>query len=199
MSNTIDFYFEISSPYSYMAATQIEEVAARAGAEVSWRPVVLGAVFKETGNDMPAKVAAKGRYMLGDLKRWARRYGVEFSWPSRFPMNTITAHRAILAAEARHDAQTARALTLAIYRAYWGEDRDVSSPEVLGEIIAAQGLDAEAILAATQDPEIKARLREYTDEAVARGVFGAPSFVIGDELFWGNDRLDFVEEVARGG
>ncbi len=197
MAPTIEFFFEIGSPYSYLAATQIERVASEEGTDVVWRPMVLGAIFKETGNRPPAQVPAKGSYMFKDLLRWAERYGVEFNWPSNFPMNTIAAHRAILAAEDVHGAEAAKALTLAIYKAYWVDDRDVSAPDVLAEVVEAQGLDVDAISGGVADQSIKDALREHTGEAQERGVFGAPTFFVGDEMFWGNDRLDFVREAVQ--
>ena len=196
--STIEFFFEISSPYSYLAATQIGGVAERAGAAVRWRPMVLGAVFEEAGNAMPALVPAKGAYMRQDLERWARHYGVPFAWPPSFPVRSIAAHRAILAAEREAGPEAGVGLALAIFEACWGRGEDVSEPEVLGAALeACEGLDAQAILEATQDAAIKQALREHTEEAVARGVFGAPTCFVGEEMFWGNDRLDFVEEAAR--
>ncbi len=189
----IELFFDLSSPYSYLASTQIEGVAARAGAEVAWRPMVLGAVFKATGNTMPAQVAAKARYMLADLTRWAESYGVPFRFSTRFPMNTIKAMRMIVAAEAEGKAG---ALTRALFHVMWADDGDLTDEATLRAACAAAGVDADKTLAAVEDPAVKERLRAYTDEAIARGAFGAPAIFVGDQLFWGNDRLEFVEKAA---
>jgi 2-hydroxychromene-2-carboxylate isomerase len=188
----VEFFFDLSSPYSYLAATQIEAVAQRHGASVAWRPMVLGAVFKAAGNDMPAKVAAKARYMMADLDRWARHYGVPFRMSSRFPLSAIDAMRLILVAD---EAGRGGALARAAFSAMWTDDRDLGSPDVLAALCEEVGLEPGAALARTKAPEVKERLRQYTDDAVARGVFGAPAMFVGNELFWGNDRLLFVEQA----
>jgi 2-hydroxychromene-2-carboxylate isomerase len=191
----VDFYFDLSSPYSYLAATQIDAVAARAGGVVRWRPMVLGAVFKTAGNDMPARVPAKAVYMLKDLERWAEEYGVPFRFTSRFPLNAMKAMRCIVAAE---EKSLEGALSLALFRAVWVDDRDVTDPAVLREVLAGVGLDPDATLAATDTQPVKDRLRAYTDGALGLGAFGAPTMVVGDALFWGNDRLHFVEKALKG-
>ena len=191
----IDFYFDLSSPYSYLAATQLDALAARHGASVAWKPMVLAAVFKAADNHMPAQSPPKARYMLDDLQRWARQYGVPFEMNSRFPLNAIKPERLVIAAE-----PTGRAgeLALALFRAMWAEDRDIASAEVMAEVARAAGLDADALLAAIEAPAVKDRLRAYTDEAIALGVFGAPTFAVGDAIFWGNDRMHHLEDALRG-
>ncbi len=188
----VDFYFDLSSPYSYLAATQMRALGERTEAEVAWKPMVLGAVFKTVGNEMPARVPQKARWMSHDLERWAAHYGVPFRMSSHFPTNAIKAMRLILVDEAK-----AAPVALAGFAAMWAEDRDLTSDAELRRIAAAGGLDPAAALAAIEDPKIKERLRANTDEAVARGAFGAPTFLVGDELFWGNDRLPFVEAALR--
>lgn len=192
----IEFFFDVGSPYSYLAATQIEAVAERAGADVRWRPFLLGGVFKETGNDLPARVAQKARYMVGDLLRWANHYGEPLRFPSRFPLNTLKAQRA-LAAVARAQPERVRELALGLFRAYWVDDQDVSQPEVVARVASGCGLDGEAIVGEAETQEVKDLLRGWTGEAVGRGAFGAPSMFVGDELFWGNDRLDLLERKLR--
>jgi 2-hydroxychromene-2-carboxylate isomerase len=186
----IDFFFDLSSPYSYMASTQLPSLAARHGATLEYRPFVLGAVFKATGNEMPARIQAKARYMWRDLSRWAEQYGVPFRMTTRFPVNAIPTMRLVIAAEAEGKAA---ALTDAAFRALWVEDRDITAESELRALAGEVGLDVERALAAIVSPEVKERLRANTDEAVARGAFGAPAIFIGDELFWGNDRLHHVE------
>lgn len=190
---TVDFYFDLSSPYSYLAATQLGPVAARHGATIAWKPVVLAAVFKATGNTMPAACAAKAQHMLVDLARWAKRYDVPFTMSSHFPLNTIKPERLIVAA----GAARAGDLALALFQGMWADDRNIADEAVMRAIVEAQGLDANALLAAIETPAVKDGLRANTDEAIARGMFGAPAMYVGDELFWGNDRLDFVEDALR--
>jgi len=191
---TIEFFFDLSSPYSYLAATQLPEVAAKAGASIAYRPMVLSAVFKAAGNDMPAKVPAKGGYMLKDLDRWAEHYGVRFRFSSHFPANTIKAMRLILVADEEGKAEP---LTLGAFRAMWAEDRDLTDAIVLADLAEKAGLDPEKALAAIESPTIKDKLRANTDEAIARNIFGAPTMCVGDEMFWGNDRLHFVQDAAK--
>jgi 2-hydroxychromene-2-carboxylate isomerase len=190
----LELFFDLSSPYSYLASTQVEAVAARAGAEVSWRPMVLGAVFKATSNVMPAAVHAKARWMGRDLSLWAEHYQVPFRFSSHFPVNAIKAMRLILVEPAR-----AGAVTHAAFRALWVDDQDVTAEPTLRAIASAGGVDPDRALAAIEQPAIKDALRANTDEAVARGAFGAPTILVGDELFWGNDRLQFVEAALRRG
>lgn len=189
---TLEFFYDFVSPYSYLASTRVEEVARRASAPVRFRPFLLGGVFKATGNRAPIEVAAKGKHMLADLDRWARRLGAPLAFPTTFPFASILALRCALAA-AKYDKLVS--FTHAVYRAAWAERRDIGSPEVLAEVAAAVGLDGPALVAAA--PDYKAALAAQTDEAVQRGAFGAPTFFIGEQMFVGNDRLDFVEEALR--
>ncbi len=191
---TVDFFFDLSSPYSYMAATQIDAIAKKTGATVAWKPFVLGAVFKATGNTMPATVAAKAKYMLDDLPRWAHQYGVPFKMTSHFPLNTIKPERLCIFAESQGKSG---ALALAAFRALWVDDRNITLEPELRALAQSVGLDPDKAIAAIESPEIKDRLRAYTDDAIARGAFGAPAIFVGDQLFWGNDRLHFVEAALK--
>ena len=186
------FFFDLSSPYSYLAATQMLPLAERTGATVAWRPMVLGAVFKTVGNEMPARVPHKARWMGNDLQRWADHYGVPWRWSSHFPTNAIKAMRLVLV-----DDDKAAAVALAGFAAMWTEDRDITAETELRRIAERGGLDPATALAAIENPAIKDRLRANTDEAIARGAFGAPTLFIGDEMHWGNDRLHFVEAALR--
>jgi 2-hydroxychromene-2-carboxylate isomerase len=190
----IEFFFDLSSPYSYLAATQLPALAARAGTSIVWKPVVLFAVFKAAENEMPARVPAKARYMLKDLERWARHYNVEFRFNSRFPVNALKAMRLVVAAEEQGRAgETA----LEAFKAVWAEDKDVTDAKELTALAERAGLDAGRAMEAIETQAIKDRLRAYTDDAIQRGAFGAPAIFVGDELFWGNDRLHFVEEAVK--
>ena len=188
----LELFFDLSSPYSYLAATQVEALAERTGAEVAWRPMVLGAVFKAVGNEMPARVPHKARWMGQDLQRWAELHGVPLRFSSHFPLNTIKAMRLVLV-----DDSKAAAVALAGFRAMWAEDRNITEEPELRRIAELGGLDPATALQAIETPAIKDRLRANTDEAVARGAFGAPTLFVGDELFWGNDRMHFVEAALR--
>lgn len=188
---TLEFFYDFTSPYSYLASTQVEAVAARAGASLRWRPFLLGGVFKATGNRAPIETVAKGRHMWVDLERWARRLQVPLRRPRTFPVPTILALRAALAAPAERLPEA----THALFRAVWVEDREVGDPAVLAAVLGEAGLPGAALVAAA--PDQKAALVAQTQEAVDRGSFGAPSFFVGEQLFVGNDRLDFVEAALR--
>lgn len=188
----LEFFYDFVSPYSYLASTRVEAIAARAGATLRWRPFLLGGVLKATGNRAPFEVPAKGHHMWIDLRRWAARLGVPLVQPAVFPASSILALRAALAAEA---AGRLVPFTHAVYRAYWGEGQDLSQPEVVSAAAGRAGLDGPALLAAA--PAYKEALQRQTQEAVDRGAFGAPAFFVGEQLFVGNDRLDFVEEALR--
>ena len=193
----LTFYYDFSSPWSYLGSTQVERVARDNGAEVEWRPILLGALFKAIGTAMVPlyeQSQARQRYQGRDLHHWADHWGVPFRFPSNFPTNSVTALRLVLAAG---DADLPR-LSHAIYRAYWADNQDITDREVLARLASTLGLDGPALVARTEDPTIKARLREYTDGAVARGVFGVPTFFVGETMFFGQDRFDFVAAALRG-
>jgi len=193
----VEFFFDIGSVYSYLAATQMDAFAARTGAELRWRPFLLGGVFKATGNEMPARVAAKARYMIDDVKRWSAEYSVPVSFPSRFPLNTLRTQRALVAADRIAGEDAMRKLAMALFHAYWVDDRDVSADSEIAACARALELDADRIVSAIDEQETKDALRTVTDEAVRRGAFGAPTFLVGDALFWGNDRLHHLEAHLR--
>lgn len=193
--HSIRFFHDFASPFSYFAATQIEAFCEPYDVDLVWHPMLLGGVFKSIGAPIvPLEkfTPAKLRHANLDMARHATLYDVPFAFPTRFPMRTIAALRMVLAQE-RADATAVPALTRRIYRAYWGEDRDINEPEVLTAMADEVGLDGEGLLTQTKDPEIKQRLFDNTDAAVQAGVFGAPSFVVDDEhLFWGQDRLSLL-------
>ena len=194
MSDTIDFYWEPASPYSYIASTQIEAMAQRLGARLLWKPILLGKVFEATGNRMNVAVPAKGRYMHEDLELLARHHHLPLTPPKVFPVNGVVVGRAALAAPVERQPELSKALM----RAYWGEGRDVGQADELRKVIASVGLDADAVLARTQEAAVKDQLRSNTDEAIERGVVGAPSFYARGRLFWGSDRLWLMEAWLSG-
>ena len=193
MAKTLEFFFDYASPYSYLASEQVEALAKRTGAELRWRPFLLGAVFKATGNVPPISTASKAAYLGKDLVDWASYLGLPpFQMPSTFPINSLKANRLGLVA-----AEQGRIVPFshAAFRAAFVEGKDLNEPAVLAELARAAGLEPEKALAHAETQEIKDALRRNTDEAIARGAFGAPTFFVGDELFFGNDRLMFVERA----
>jgi len=192
----VEFFFDFGSPTSYLAYTQLPKIAAAAGATIAWRPMLLGGVFKATGNASPVTVPAKGRWMGEDLERWARRYGVPFEHNPDFPINTLTLMRGATGVQWRRPAEFERYLDT-VFAAMWRTPRNLGDAAVLADALREGGLDPEAIGALAADPEVKARLVATTEEAVRRGVFGAPTFFVGDRMYFGQDRLDFVAEALR--
>ena len=193
----IEHYFDFGSPASYLAWTQLPGIARDTGATIDWRPMLLGGVFKATGNASPASVPAKARWMDIDLQRWAHRYGVPFTLNPHFPINTLTLMRGAVGLQLRDPAAFER-YALTVYRAMWVEARNLGDPAVLAAVLRAAGFDPDHHAALVGDAEVKARLIATTEEAVARGVFGAPTTFVGDEMFFGQDRLDFVRDALRG-
>lgn len=185
----IDFWFEFGSTYSYPAAMRIECLACERGISVSWRPFLLGPIFREQGwNDSPFNLyPAMGRYMWRDLERICKTLHLPFRRPSTFPRNGLLAARVACRYSA---APWLPGFVRAVYRANFVEDLDISSPATIERCLASAGEDTTAALKEAQSPESKIRLREQTKEAVRLGIFGAPSFLVGQELFWGNDRME---------
>jgi 2-hydroxychromene-2-carboxylate isomerase len=199
MTRTIDFYFDFSSPYGYLASTRVDALALKHGATVEWRPFLLGAVFKLTGAAPLTGIPIKGDYALHDWARAARRYGVPFHMPAQFPFGTVTACRAYYHLRQKDPAGAVK-LAKALLHAAFGEGRDICPVESVGAIAEAHGFDAEDILAGIQSAPVKELLKHEVEHAIARGVFGSPFFLIDGEGFWGDDRLDEVAEwLDRGG
>ena len=198
MAATLAFWYEFASTYSYPAALRIGRLATSAGVTVTWRPFLLGPIFAGQGwSDSPFKLyPAKGRYMWRDLERICAGEGLPLRRPKVFPRNSLLAARAALVAA---EEGWCVEFTHAVYNANFAEDRDIAAAEVIGAIIAELGREPPVVLARAQSPEIKARLKAQTEEAMALGIFGAPSFTVGDELFWGNDRLEQALVWARRG
>jgi 2-hydroxychromene-2-carboxylate isomerase len=194
MSKQIEHFFDFGSPTSYLAYTQLPRIAAECGAQIVWRPMLLGGVFKATGNASPVTVPAKGRWMTDDIARWARRYGVPFTFNPHFPINTLTLMRGATGMQMRQPESFERYLET-VYTAIWRTSRNLGDPAVLESVLADAGFDAAAFMALASDPQVKARLVATTEEAVARGVFGAPTSFVGAQMFFGQDRLDFVREA----
>jgi 2-hydroxychromene-2-carboxylate isomerase len=192
MSKNVEFFFDLGSPTSYLAWTQLPGIAAAADAQIVWRPMLLGGIFKATGNQSPVTIPAKGRYMLQDLARFATRYGVAMNFNSHFPINTLTLMRG---AAGYLDTPQLLPYLHAVFDAMWVQQKNLGNPEVLAEVLSAAGLDGAAFEAMINDDAVKQRLKDTTDEAVKRGVFGAPTFFVGQQMHFGQDRLDFVAEA----
>lgn len=193
----VEFFWDAASPYTYIAATQLDKLAAASGAKIVWKPFLLGKAFEATGNRPPVTVPAKGKYLFSDLKLWSKFYGIPFRFPDKFPISSLLPMRAASAA-LRGDANQGIAFSQAVMRAHFGEGRDISDPAVVQAVAESVGLDGAALLAAAQEQDAKDALRKNTEEAIARGVFGAPTFFANDTMFWGNDRLPLLTAWLKG-
>jgi 2-hydroxychromene-2-carboxylate isomerase len=193
-TRSVEFFFDFGSPASYLAWTQLPAICAEAGAGLVYRPMLLGGVFQATGNASPVSVPAKGRYMLTDLARFARRYGVPMRFNPHFPINTLALMRGAVGLQIR-EPQRFDDYVSAVFKAMWVEGRNMGDPRVVGAALAQAGLDPQGILALTADQAVKDALKANTEEAVRRGAFGAPTMFVGDAMFFGQDRLDFVREA----
>ena len=194
MARSVDFYFDYGSPTAYLAWTQLPGLAKRTGATVNYRPVLLGGVFQATGNRSPVEIAAKGKYMFEDLKWFAARYGVKYERNAHFPINTLNLMRGALAALGDGCFMP---YSDAVFKATWVDNVNMNEPAEIGRVLKEAGLDPQKIMAATQEPAIKEALKSATEEAVKRGVFGAPTFFVGEHMHFGQDRLPYVEELLR--
>lgn len=190
MSKTIEFFFDVGSPATYLAWTQLPELAKRADADIIWRPMLLGGVFQATGNSSPATVQAKGNYTRNDFQRYAQRYVVTLKHNPYFPINTLQLMRGATAFLGSDDFHR---YLRAVFHAIWVAEQDMNQPEVVSKVLAQAGFDPTAVLQRMSDPTVKEQLKTTTGEAVERGVFGAPTFFVDGEMFFGQDRLEFVE------
>lgn len=199
VKSPIDFYFDFSSPYGYIAAHRIEALGEEIGRAIRWRPILLGVAFKATGQSPLVSQPLRGPYHLRDMQRSARRLGIPFRLPEGFPLPTMAAARAFYALDAG-SPDDARKLAIALFDACFADGINITKGETVAGIAARIGLDGPAILAAIGDPAIKEKLRAETDGAIARGVFGSPFFIVDDEPFWGNDRIpDMRDWIVTGG
>ncbi len=195
----IDFYFEFSSPYGYIASQLADDFEKRVGRPLRWRPLLLGPVFKITGQAPLVEVPLKGEYSKRDFARSARLHKVAYRHPEKFPIGTVGALRAFYWAHDR-DAHRAQALAKALYRAYFVEGQDIGSAAIVVEVARTLGYDAAELTTALEDPALKERAKREVDAAIAAGVFGSPFFVIDGEPFWGVDRMPMaVDWVTTGG
>ena len=194
MSKTVEFLFDVGSPTAYLAWTQLPKICAETGATLVYKPILLGGVFQATGNVSPAAVPAKGSYMTADLTRFANRYGVPFNHNPFFPINTLVLMRGATGVQLRWPERF-DAYLKAVFSALWIEPKNLNDPAVLMATLAAAGFEPAAMQALVVEPAVKDTLRANTDAAVARGVFGAPTMFVGETMYFGQDRLDFVREA----
>ena len=194
----LQFFFDFSSPYGYLAAQKIDALAAQHGRTVDWRPMLLGVVFKQTGGAPLTEVPVKGPYSKHDFARSARFHGIEFRMPPVFPIPAQAPARIVLWAKQGNAAGAAQ-VAKALYRAYFVDGLDISQPDVAAEVAGRAGFDAAAARAAVDDPAIKDALRREVEAAIAAGVFGSPFVIVDGEPFWGMDRFDQLERwLAQG-
>jgi len=194
MPATLDFFYDLGSPYSYLASTQLEGICRRTGGSVRTLPITLGGVRKQLGTQIPP--AAQLQYMSGDVARWAARYGVPMTIPSAFPTSTIKALRACAAAALESPPQGDRAMH-ALFRIYWAEGQDIGDLKIIESALSGAGLDGARLVQRCGEEDVKEQLHKNTALALDRGVFGVPMMFVGERSFWGNDRLEFAEAALR--
>jgi 2-hydroxychromene-2-carboxylate isomerase len=192
MNKQVDFYYDYGSPTAYLAWTQLPALCRKHAAELVCKPILLGGVFKATGNDTPVRIKAKGDWMFADIGRYANAYGVPFEHNPHFIMNTLAAMRGAIWAESAGCLDT---YDRALFEAAWIKKRDIGDAGELSSVLTEADLDASAAAAAIQAPEIKTKLIDATNAAVERGVFGAPTMFVAGEMHFGQDRLQWVEEA----
>ncbi|MHC8327971.1 2-hydroxychromene-2-carboxylate isomerase [Pseudomonas sp. LB1P83] len=194
MSKTVEFFFDLGSPATYLAYTQLPKICEQTDSQLIYVPMLLGGVFKATGNASPATIPAKGRYMFQDLDRYAKRYGVPLKFNPHFPINTLMLMRAVTGMQLRHPERF-HAFIDCLFNALWVEGLCLDDPATVAAVLTQNGFDPNEVLALTADEEVKTALKDNTEKAIQRGVFGAPCMFVGDQMFFGQDRLDFVLEA----
>jgi len=192
MTKAVEFLFDFGSPTSYLAYKQLPKIASRHGARIVWTPILLGAVFKATGNTSPAMIPSKARYMNADLARFAKRYNVVLNFNTHFPVNTLSLMRGAVAYQPTSQFDI---YVNAIFDAMWAHPRNLNDPGEVAHVLHDIGLRPEEFMARIEQVDVKEKLKANTEAAIARGVFGAPTFFVNGEMFFGQDRLDFVEEA----
>jgi 2-hydroxychromene-2-carboxylate isomerase len=191
-----EFWFDFGSPAAYLAFTQLQKLENETNSTAVYRPMLLGGVFQATGNHSPATIPAKGSYIFGDFNRFAKRYGVPFNSNLHFPINTLLLMRGAIGMQQRHPDQFLD-YCRAVFQAIWIDALNMNDPATVGAVLHKAGFDPEKLMAIANDQVTKDALKESTTEAVTHGVFGAPTFFVGNQMFWGQDRLDFVKEALQ--
>lgn len=196
MNKTIDFCFDLISPASYLAYTQLELLAQDTDAEIVWRPVLVGAIHKATGNTAPITVPAKAKYLADDLMRCADVFGVDFAMNPHFPFSSLQLQR-MATGLLRDDPEGFKFFLATVFESIWVFGADLSDPEALATIVEAAGFEPEKLIALAEEQEVKDLLRDNTQWAIDRGAFGVPTFFVGPEMYWGQDRIEMVREALR--
>lgn len=204
MSRRIEFFYDVSSPWTYLAFVNVQALAREEGAEIVWRPFLVGGVFNAVNPTMyrmrENPVPARDAWVKQDLQAWARLAGLKINFPPAvFPVNSVKALRGLLWAKTQGEGDQGREVELAtaFFELYWAEDKDISQDEVVAEAARRASLDPARLAQAITEPGVKEQLKANTDEVIARGGFGSPTMFIGDEMFFGNDRLPLVREALR--
>ena len=194
MSKQVEFLFDFGSPTAYLAYTQLPKIATDKNAEILWTPILLGGVHKGSGNQSPAFVPAKSRWMGKDMQIWAKKYGVQLNSNPNFPINTISLMRAAIGIQMKMNNQFVKFVDT-VYKAFWIDQKNLGDLDVVREVLDKGEFDSNAIFSLVGDQAVKDRLKENSEDAVNRGVFGAPTFFVGDDMFFGQDRLHFVADA----
>ncbi|MDG1243516.1 MAG: 2-hydroxychromene-2-carboxylate isomerase [Porticoccaceae bacterium] len=195
MTTSVEFYFDVGSPTAYLAHKRLKQLKLEYGCSIIYHPVLLGGLFKASGNSSPVTVPAKGKYMMmEDLPRFAKLYSVPLNTNPHFPINTLNLMRGAVSSL---DEEYFDTYIDTIFKAIWVESRNMGDIDTVIEVLSDAGLDAQSILEATQNPEVKQQLISNTEQAVERGLFGAPTMFVDGEMFFGQDRLQFVEAALK--
>ena len=193
---SVEFYFDLGSPYSYLAYYRLLQIAEQQEIQVVYKPILLGGVFKATGNRSPIEIPVKGAYSILDMQRWAEYYHIPMQMNPHFPMNTLTLMRILTGVQLLHLEKFEQVLKL-LFDAMFGTPQNLNEPTVLAEVLKPSGFSVEDIMSMVQSEVVKQKLITETEQAIQRGIFGAPTFFVGDEMYWGQDRLHFVEQALN--
>ena len=193
---SVEFYFDLGSPYSYLAYYRLLQIAEQQEIQIVYKPILLGGVFKATGNRSPIEIPVKGAYSILDMQRWAEYYQIPMQMNPHFPMNTLTLMRILTGVQLLHLEKFEQVLKL-LFDAMFGTPQNLNEPTVLAEVLKPSGFSVEDIMSMVQSDVVKQKLITETEQAIQRGIFGAPTFFVGDEMYWGQDRLHFVEQALN--
>ena len=193
---SVEFYFDLGSPYSYLAYYRLLQIAEQQEIQIVYKPILLGGVFKATGNRSPIEIPVKGVYSILDMQRWAEYYQIPMQMNPHFPMNTLTLMRILTGVQLLHLEKFEQVLKL-LFDAMFGTPQNLNEPTVLAEVLKPSGFSVEDIMSMVQSDVVKQKLITETELAIQRGIFGAPTFFVGDEMYWGQDRLHFVEQTLN--
>ena len=193
---SVEFYFDLGSPYSYLAYYRLLQIAEQQEIQIVYKPILLGGVFKATGNRSPIEIPVKGAYSILDMQRWAEYYQIPMQMNPHFPMNTLTLMRILTGVQLLHLEKFEQVLKL-LFDAMFGTPQNLNEPTVLAEVLKPSGFSVEDIMSMVQSEVVKQKLITETEQAIQRGIFGAPTFFVGDEMYWGLDRLHFVQQALN--